>query len=414
MPTPAGGMTGTALDLPWGLVAEDLGFVIFLLLLAVFLFYGTINLLLELKFRPTPLGPPHPNPERVAIIVPIKDDPSIFNSVPYLRAIDYSHYEVLIIDDSKDPAFRSRVDALAGGQIRILRRPTTRGRKGTALNFALESLAQYTPKFVVILDADHRPPPDFLAKAVTAIEDTEAHCVVGYQRHDVGSTGFFGLTYRAGVATAMRNLKARYDLRFGAFFPGAAAIFNYEWLRARGFDETSITEDWELSFRSYTEGDFRIVVREDLWVSAAVPNNLWGLVHQHIRWIAGTTRDFRKHARRLLRARLPLTTKIGLASQGLAGIQAAAFLLLGIVLPLPFPVKLPLWVSLGTLVFLGIAWGWPVVRGSKYEGYTLRQTVAVLAFGFVCAYVLAPFGAYAFFVGLLRDPTFRRVTKRRG
>src|SRR3990170_5085196 len=336
MPTPAGGMTGTALDLPWGLVAEDLGFVIFLLLLAVFLFYGTINLLLELKFRPTPLGPPHPNPERVAIIVPIKDDPSIFNSIPYLRAIDYPHYEVLILDDSKDPAFRSRVDALAGGQIRILRRPTTRGRKGTALNFALESLAQYTPKFVVILDADHRPPPDFLAKAVTAIEDTEAHCVVGYQRHDVGSTGFFGLTYRAGVATAMRNLKARYDLRFGAFFPGSGAIFNYEWLHARGFDETSITEDWELSFRCYSEGDFRIVVRE------------------------------------------------------------------------------PLWVSLGTLVFLGIAWGWPVVRGSKYEGYTLRQTVAVLAFGFVCAYVLAPFGAYAFFVGMIRNPTFWRVTKRRG
>ena len=407
-------MTGTALDLPWGLVAEDLGLVIFLLLLAVFLFYGTINLLLELKFRPTPLGPPHPNPERVAIIVPIKDDPSIFNSVPYLRAIDYSHYEVLIIDDSKDPAFRNRVDALAGGQVRILRRRTTRGRKGTALNFALESLTQYPPKFVVILDADHRPPPDFLAKAVTAIEDTEAHCVVGYQRHDVGSNGFFGLTYRAGVAAAMRNLKARYDLRFGAFFPGSGAIFDYEWLRARGFDETSITEDWELSFRCYSEGDFRIVVREDLWVSAAVPNSLWGLVQQHIRWVAGTTRDFRKHARRLLRARLPLTTKIGLASQGLAGIQAAAFLLLGIVLPLPFPVKLPLWVSLGTLVFLGIAWGWPVVRGSKYEGYTLRQTVAVLAFGFVCAYVLAPFGAYAFFVGMIRNPTFWRVTKRRG
>src|SRR3989304_958779 len=135
----AGGMT-MALALPWGLVAEDLGLVIFLLLLAVFLFYGTINLLLELKFRPTPLGPPHPNPERVAIIVPIKDDPSIFNSIPYLRAINYPHYEVVIIDDSKDPAFRNRVDALAGGQVRILRRRTTRGRKGPALNFAPDTL----------------------------------------------------------------------------------------------------------------------------------------------------------------------------------------------------------------------------------------------------------------------------------
>ena len=403
-----------ALDSLWGLVVDDVALVMLLLLLGVFLFYGTINLLLELKFRPTPLGPPHPNPERVAIIVPIKDDPSIFNSVPYLRAIDYPHYEVVVIDDSKDLAFRNRVEALAGGQVRIVRRPTTRGRKGAALNFALQSLAHDPPKFVVILDADHRPPPDFLAKAVTAIEETDAHCVVGYQRHDVGSNGFFGLTYRAGVATAIRNLKARYDLRFGAFFPGAAAIFSYKWLRAQGFDETSITEDWELSFRSYAEGDFRIVVREDLWVSAAVPTNLWGFVQQHMRWIAGTTRDFRKHARRLLRARLPVRTKIGLTSQGLYGVQAAAFLLLWIVLPLLFPVKLPLWTSLGILGFLGIAWAWPLFRGSRYEGYTLRQTAAVLAFGFVCAYVLAPFGAYAFAVGLVRDPTCRNVTKRRG
>ncbi len=414
MPPQAGGVTGTTLDLPWGLVAEDLGLVLFLLLLGVFLFYGTINLLLELKFRPTPLGPPHPNPERVAIIVPIKDDPSIFNSVPYLRAIDYPRHEVVIIDDSKDPAFRNRIDALAGGQVRILRRPTTRGGKGTALNFALESLKQHPPKFVVILDADHRPPPDFLAKAVTAIEDTKAHCVVGYQRHDIGSHGLFGLAYRAGVATAIRNLKARYDLRFGAFFPGAAAIFDYEWLSARGFDETSITEDWELSFRSHSEGNFRIVVREDLWVSAAVPKNLWGLVEQHKRWIAGTTRDFRKNARQLLHARIPIRTKIGLASQGLSGIQALSFLLFWIVLTPIFPLRLNPLPSLAILGFLGVAWGWPLYRGSRFEGYNLRQIVAVLAYGFFCAYVLAPFGAYAFALGLVRNPTSRTVTKRRG
>src|SRR5207249_1362093 len=143
----------------------------------------------------------------------------------------------------------------------------------------------------------------------------------------------------------IRNLKARYDLGLGAFFPGAAAIFDYEWLRARGFDETSITEDWELSLRCYAEGDFRIVVREDIWVSAAVPKNLGWFVRQQ---------------------------------------------------------------------FLAVAWGWPLYRASKFEGYNLRQLVAVLAYGFAVAYVLAPSGALAFFSGLVRDSRFWRVTRRRG
>ena len=407
-------MIETASDLLWQLLVDGPVLVVMILLVGVFLFFGTLNLLLAIRFRPTPASPSLPNPERVAILVPVRDDVSIFNSLPYLRAIEYPDYEVIVIDDSRDPAFRDRLDAIAGGQFRILRRPLTSGRKGAAINFALQDLARRPPRFVVILDADHRPPPDFLARAVTAIEQTRAHCVCGYQKHDVGSHGLFGLFYRAGQAAGIRNLKARYDLGFGAFFGGAAAIFEYDWLRERGFDETSITEDWELSLRSYADGDFRIVIREDLWVSAAVPKHVGWLVRQTFRWTAGTTRDFRKHVRRLLRARLPIATKVGLCYHGLFGLQNPAFLLFWVVLPLLFPDRLPLLPSLAIFGFLGFAWGWPLYRGSKFEGYTLRQAAAALLYGFGVAYVLAPVGAYAFALGLVRDSSFWKVTKRRG
>src|SRR3989304_4255082 len=238
-------MIETASDLLWQLLVDGPVLVVMILLVGVFLFFGTLNLLLAIRFRPTPASPSLPNPERVAILVPVRDDVSIFNSLPYLRAIEYPDFEV-----------------------------------------------------VVILDADHRPPPDFLARAVTAIEQTRAHCVCGYQKHDVGSHGLFGLFYRAGQAAGIRNLKARYDLGVGAFFGGGAAGFEYDWLRERGFDETSITEDWELSLRSYADGDFRIVIREDLWVSAAVPKHVGWLLRQTVRWAAGAGRGFRKHVRR--------------------------------------------------------------------------------------------------------------------
>src|SRR5207247_3099415 len=75
---------------------------------------------------------------------------------------------------------------------------------------------------------------------------------------------------------------------------------------------------------------------------------------------------------------------------------------------------LPLLPYLAVLAFLAVAWGWPLYRASKFEGYNLRQLVAVLAYGFAVAYVLAPSGALAFFSGLVRDSRFWRVTRRRG
>src|SRR5437867_10983636 len=119
------------------MTVNDVVLATLLVLIGIFLFFGTINLLLAIRFRPTAPTRPHPNPGRVAILVPIRDDPSIFNSLPFLRAIDYPDYEVVLIDDSQLAAFRRRVDASAGGAIRALRRPPAGGRQGAALNVAL-------------------------------------------------------------------------------------------------------------------------------------------------------------------------------------------------------------------------------------------------------------------------------------
>jgi len=399
---------------PWLVFADALVLALFVLLLGIFLVFATLTLGFALRFRPSPRLVPHPNPGPVVVLVPVKDDPSIFNSLHALESLDYPDYRVLIIDDSKDPAFRTALDARRTERITIARRDRPTGRKAGALNFGLAEFTSCPPEYVVILDADHRPPRDFLVRAVTAIEETRAHCVSGYQKHDIGSDGFFGRFYRASQAATAMNLKARYDLGFGPVFSGAAAIFRYDWLRDAGFDETSITEDWELSLRSHIRGDFRIVIREDLWVSAAVPKTLRWFLRQQIRWAEGTTRDFRQHARALFRSRIPVSTKLGLSYQGMLGLQSPSFLLFWIVLPLLFGQRLPLIPLLGFLVFLGFAWGWPLVRASHLEGFTLRQLAAVLAYGSVIPFVVAPVTTYAFFSGLFRTSRSWVVTKRRG
>ena len=169
-----------------------------------------------------------------------------------------------------------------------------------------------------------------------------------------------------------------------------------------------------MSLRSHVRGDFRIVIREDLWVSAAVPKTLWWFIRQQMRWTEGTTRDFRKHARAMLRPNLARSSKLGLSHPGLLGLQNPSFLLFWIIFPILFQQRLPVIPTLGFLVFLGFAWGWPLLQGSKLEGFGARQVAAVLLHGFPIAYVVAPFGTYAFFSGLVITSSFWVVTRRRG
>src|SRR5713226_9271808 len=136
---------------PWPPMAETFALAVFVLLLGIFMFYGLLNLFFSWKFQPTPRLRPNPNPGQVAILIPVKDDPSIFNSLPILERIDYPNYEVVIIDDSTKAAFRERLDRSVGNRTRILRREVRSGRKAGALNSALKDLDATPPRFVVVL-----------------------------------------------------------------------------------------------------------------------------------------------------------------------------------------------------------------------------------------------------------------------
>jgi len=399
----------------WFAGGNPVALACFVALQSILVFYALLNFLFALKFRPSPALQVGPNPEPVVILVPVKDDPSIFNSLPSLLALDYPNSRILIVDDSRDPSFVSRLSENRSERVEVFHRAVPRGRKAGALNASLERLAAEAPTFVVVLDADHRPPRDFLARAVALIEQTNADCVLGHQRHDIGDDGLFGRFYRAGNTTTFRALKAQHDLGFAVFYTGAAAIFRYDWLRRMGgFDEASITEDWELALRAQVHGSPRFVIREDLWVSAAVPTGLGALLRQEIRWMSGLIRDFRKHARPLVRSNLRTRAKVGLSAQGLLGVQAPAFLAFWLAFTFVFPLQLPLLLTFALVVLLGFLWGWPTVRASRAEGYGPRQIAGILAYGLFVWYVLAPVAAFAFLWGLLGTPSYWSVTKRRG
>ena len=156
--------------------------IVFLMLLTIFpdlalavdaflLSFAVFNFLFVIKYRESHDAHLVPNPKDVAVIFPVKDDPSIFHSIPYAKAQDYpGNYRVLVVDDSKDPDLRRKIDEFADERCKELRRTKQTGRKAGAINYALEYLRSSSPGFVVVLDSDHRMPKDFLSRAVALIE----------------------------------------------------------------------------------------------------------------------------------------------------------------------------------------------------------------------------------------------------
>jgi len=376
-------------------------------------FYATLNLIIALKFKRRSPIRGNVSSEKVVVLVPVRDDPSIFNSHPHLKKMDYPNYRIVIVDDSLDPIFNKKLDSLKDEKTVILHRTEHVGKKSGALNYALDIISDLKPKYVVIFDADHRPTEDFLKKGLAAIEQAKVKCVCGYQKHDIGRYDLFGKFYEACHAAGIINFQGRNQLGIATIFGGGCGVFEYEWLRNKKFDVTSITEDWELSLRGYLEKDFSILIRDDLFARCAIPKNYKWFITQQLRWSEGTTRDFRRYLRRIITTDLPWRTKLGIVYQGLY--YAMAWAILASWILAIFHVSLfPTPMAISLLVYYGASWSYLYARGAKLENFSNILTIKCLLLGFLLAHFMIPIYCYSTLRGAITGRIGWIVTRRRG
>lgn len=390
---------------------------IFVVILSVYLsFFASINLLmLSLGKRKDEEKIKDYN-DKVAIIIPVKDDESILNSLPYYKNIDYKNYFVVIVDDSDSVEISRKISSECEKWecIHIIRpKEERKGRKGAAINYALDKISSLNPKYVVVMDADHRPPRDFLKLGVTLIKEKKVDAVIGYQKHDLGDYGIFGHYYRISQASSIYTLIARHKLNLTPIFTGSVAIFDYKWLKERRFDETSITEDWELSLRGYIKGKFTTYVTDKLYAHCAIPKDIKWFINQQMRWAEGTISDLKKHLISILKDRkISIKYKIGLLYQGLLYSQALVILLSFILyFVFPFPqglisVILTVLVAIDTISWIGL-----IIRGAQVE--KMKINLQLIIFSFMMIYTMSIFYAYSTLRGLIFHKGRWIVTKRR-
>lgn len=196
-------------------------------------------------------------------------------------------FEVIVLDNNTpDPAVWAPVAAwceAAGPRFRFHHRDGVSGAKAGALNIAL-GLTDPRATHVVVIDADYRAEPDFLAAAAQALEGASPDFVQFPQAYRDGEDA-------GGVVLELSDYFTRHaraaDGANAMLLTGTLSVIDRQALeRVGGWSGATLTEDAELALRLRGAGfngrlDTRIGGR------GLLPLDFDGLSKQRYRWAAG-------------------------------------------------------------------------------------------------------------------------------
>lgn len=247
--------------------------------------------------------PPEPSPENalpsVSVLVTAYNEADVLaETVSACLAVDYPEgalevvvgYEAASTDGTGNVARRL---ADAHSRVHAVERPGPPGGKAAATNHLLN---RASGDLVLVLDADQRPEPGALRRAVRWFRDDDVWCVKGR---------CFGTNPRDSVlalcATVERGLVERTefyvrDLVGGfALFTGGQALFRAAALDDLGrFDESLLIEDVDMAYRIRRAGG-QIRVDPGVVTRETNPAGLAAWWSQRRRWARGGMQVARRH-----------------------------------------------------------------------------------------------------------------------
>lgn len=221
--------------------------------------------------------------------------------------------EIQVLDDSTDDTVEiaaRKVEELRarGFDVRHIHRTDRSGYKAGALGAALP---RARGDFVAIFDADFIPNPDFLRRTVDYFNDSEVGFVQG--RWDYVNRSFSPLTEGMGMLmdghfVFEQTVRSRGGYVFN--FNGTAGIWRRAAIDAAGgWQDETICEDTDLSYRAYLAG-YRGVYLRGLPVPSELPVQITALKSQQHRWAKGLTECFLKVTPGVVRSELPFRKKV--------------------------------------------------------------------------------------------------------
>lgn len=270
------------------------GFLILLIVrYALLLWFSYLHFLDE---KPRPGG----SVPFISILVPAYNEGRVIQaSIRSLLRIEYSRFEVIVIDDgSTDDTFR-KASAYAGvhghAEVRVLRQENA--GKATALNTGIRAARG---SLVVCMDGDSALAPGTLRSAIGHFSDPAVGAVAGNVKVVNRSNTISRLQALEYIEGLNMVRQAQAFFRVVNIVPGPIGIFRRSALvEIGGYQADTFAEDCDLTLRLLIRG-WQIRYEPEAIAYTEAPEQLLDLLKQRYRWTRGILQALRKHRRYLV------------------------------------------------------------------------------------------------------------------
>jgi cellulose synthase/poly-beta-1,6-N-acetylglucosamine synthase-like glycosyltransferase len=253
---------------------------------------------------------------RVTVQLPIYNERYVVERlIEEVSKMEYPAHllQIQVLDDSTDDT-HPFTEALvrdyqaAGVPIEYRHRTNRHGYKAGALQEGMETA---TGELVAVFDADFIPPRDFLMRTVHYFADPKVGVV---QTRWSYLNRYYSLLTEVEAMLLDGHFVIEHGARCGSGlffnFNGTAGILRARMIEdAGGWQHDTLTEDSDLSYRAQLKG-WRFVYVPSIDCPSELPVDTYGFQVQQSRWAKGLTQVAMKLLPAILRAKIPLRTKV--------------------------------------------------------------------------------------------------------
>ncbi|WP_268225685.1 glycosyltransferase [Sinomicrobium oceani] len=228
------------------------------------------------------------------IIAAFNEEKGIINTVNNLLKIDYTEYNILIIDDGSTDKTKNLLEQYFSNnpKIKLLANKKNEGKARALTN----ALAFSQADIVVFIDADTHVQPNVLKIIYSVFKDQRIAAISGNLK----------VRNQNNLLTVIQHLEYQATFNFErevfdkintlTTIPGAICAFQRIKLqRIGGFNNETLTEDCDVTFKLLREG-VRIKNEKQVIGYTEAPESLHMFLRQRIRWNYGLIQNLLKHS----------------------------------------------------------------------------------------------------------------------
>ena len=235
----------------------------------------------------------------VSIIVPVyNEEKVVVDSVKSLLELDYSNYEIIIVNDGSTDRTKEVAETLVGyqkglkGDIKVSLINKPNGGKSQALNAGIK---HSKAEIVLCMDGDSQLTPNSLNVAVRHFTNPEIGAVAGNVKvinRGKLFTDLQALEYIEGLNMAR---SAQSFVKLVNIIPGPIGLFRRKAIEEAGFySSDTFAEDADLTLKILANG-WKIYYEPNSISYTEAPEKLSQLLKQRYRWTRGIIQSIRKH-----------------------------------------------------------------------------------------------------------------------